>query len=81
MDRTWVQGVVRNGQVVLDAPLDLPDGTAVAVTDEAAPRADPKVVLTDEEFMEFTAFFTGKRPAAEWAAFVAVTKLTTLPPY
>lgn len=27
----WVQGVVRNGQVVLDPPLNLPDGTVVTV--------------------------------------------------
>jgi hypothetical protein len=28
-----VRGVVRDGQVVLEVPLDLPDGTAVTVTD------------------------------------------------
>jgi hypothetical protein len=28
----WVQGVVRDGQVVLDPPLNLPDGTVVTVT-------------------------------------------------
>ncbi|HEX4606881.1 MAG TPA: hypothetical protein VH092_01625 [Urbifossiella sp.] len=26
-----VKGVIRNGQVVLDAPLDLPDGTPITV--------------------------------------------------
>ena len=33
MQRFNVQGVVRDGQVILEAPLDLPDGTAVTVTD------------------------------------------------
>lgn len=28
----WVQGVVRAGHVVLDPPLNLPDGTVVTVT-------------------------------------------------
>ena len=37
------RGIVKDGQVVLDEPLDLPDGTVVEVTargdDEAAKRA------------------------------------------
>jgi hypothetical protein len=33
MTRFNVQGVVRDGQVILEAPLDLPDGTAVTVKD------------------------------------------------
>jgi hypothetical protein len=33
MQRFCVHGVVRGGQVVLDVPLDLPDGTEVTVTD------------------------------------------------
>jgi hypothetical protein len=36
-----VQGVIRNGQVVLETPLALPDGTLVAVTDY-----DPDEVAT-----------------------------------
>lgn len=32
MQRISVQGVVRGGQVVLEAPLDQPDGTVVTVT-------------------------------------------------
>jgi hypothetical protein len=32
MTRFSVQGVVRNGQVVLEVPLNLPDGTVVTVT-------------------------------------------------
>src|SRR5262245_20178167 len=36
-----VQGVVRNGQVVLEVPLDLPDGTLVSITDY-----DPEDVAT-----------------------------------
>ena len=31
MDAFWIQGVVKNGQVVLETPLDLPDGTVVTV--------------------------------------------------
>jgi hypothetical protein len=33
MRRFCVQGVVRDGQVVLEIPLDLPDGELVIVTD------------------------------------------------
>ena len=33
MDSFSVRGVIRGGQVVLDSPLDLPDGTPVTVTD------------------------------------------------
>jgi hypothetical protein len=36
-----VQGVVKNGQVVLTLPLDLPDGTVVTVTDYD-PDHDPR---------------------------------------
>jgi hypothetical protein len=41
MERFWIQGVVKNGQVVLDKPLDLPDGTVVTVTDYD-PDDDPR---------------------------------------
>jgi hypothetical protein len=33
MRRFCVQGVIRDGQVVLEIPLDLPDGELVIVTD------------------------------------------------
>ena len=33
MDRFCVRGVVKAGQVVLEIPLNLPDGTFVTVTD------------------------------------------------
>ena len=33
MQQFCVRGVVKGGQVVLDTPLDLPDGTEVTVTD------------------------------------------------
>ena len=33
MSQFWLQGVVKNGQVVLTSPLDLPDGTVVTVMD------------------------------------------------
>lgn len=39
----WVQGVVRNGQVVLDPPLSLPDGTVVTVR-KYDPDDDPRSV-------------------------------------
>lgn len=39
--RFWVQGVVRGGQVVLETPLDFPDGTVVAVRDYD-PDDDPR---------------------------------------
>ena len=29
--RFWIQGVVKDGQVVLEKPLDLPDGSVVTV--------------------------------------------------
>jgi Flp pilus assembly CpaE family ATPase len=40
MTRFCVQGVVRGGQVVLDIPLDLPDGTSVVVTDHEPEDAE-----------------------------------------
>lgn len=41
MDQFWVQGVVKNGQVVLGTPLDLPDGTVVTVMNYD-PDDDPR---------------------------------------
>jgi len=41
MERFWLQGVVKNGQVVLEQPLDLPDGTVVTVMDYD-PDDDPR---------------------------------------
>jgi hypothetical protein len=41
MRRFCVHGIVRGGQVILDIPLDLPDGTVVTVTDR-----DPDDVVT-----------------------------------
>jgi hypothetical protein len=43
MDQFWVQGVVKNGQVVLDTALDLPDGTVVTVMNYD-PDDDPRPV-------------------------------------
>jgi hypothetical protein len=37
MEKLCVRGVVHDGQIVLEAPLSLPDGTAVTVT-EGAPK-------------------------------------------
>lgn len=41
MEQFFVRAVVKNGQVVLDAPLDLPDGTVVYVSDEMPESAEP----------------------------------------
>ena len=78
MDIMWVQGVVKNGQVVLDAPLDLPDGTILAVTrydpaDDPRPQG-PTLKLTDEELAELTAFITRKKDKALWPEFEARLK-------
>lgn len=75
MERFWVQGVVKNGQVVLDVPLDLPDGTVVTVQDydpDDDPRpVGPSLVLTDEEYAEFEQYFHGKKPYSDgWDEFV-----------
>jgi hypothetical protein len=53
MQHFHIRGVIRNGQVVLDSPLDLPDGTLVSITEY-----DPDEVATvgpdpnDPEAME-----------------------------
>jgi hypothetical protein len=74
MERFWIQGVVRGGQVVLQTPLDLPDGTIVTVMDydpDDDPRPQgPSIVMTDAEFAEFTAYFTRKKDPAGFPAFV-----------
>jgi hypothetical protein len=74
MERFWIQGVVRGGRVVLEAPLDLPDGTVVTVTNydpDDDPRPDPPIHITDEEFAELTAFITRRRDQREWPEFEA----------
>jgi hypothetical protein len=43
MERFWIQGVVKGGQVVLESPLDLPDGTLVTVMDYD-PDDDPRPI-------------------------------------
>jgi hypothetical protein len=74
MGKVWLQGVVRDGQVVLTAPLDLPDGTAVIVTDcyelEDDPRPqEPKLKLADEERAEMWLFLDHKKDWALWPEF------------
>jgi hypothetical protein len=69
MTRLWVQGVVKNGQVVLASPLDLPDGTVVTVTDydpddDPRPR-QPTVQLTEEVLRELVAVW---RKEKDWTA-------------
>lgn len=78
MTRFWLQGVVKDGQVVLRAPLDLPDGTVVTVCDYD-PDDDPRpvrasMVMTDEEFAEFTAYFTKQKGPEGFDAFLAGVK-------
>jgi predicted nucleic acid-binding protein len=54
-EETDFRGVVRDGQVVLDEPLDLPDGTEVFIEVASTP---PSLQMTEEQFREFTEFFT-----------------------
>lgn len=78
MEKFWLQGVVKDGQVLLEQPLDLPDGTVVTVMDydpEDAPQAEePKLIMTDEEFKEFTAYFTGKKDNKDFEDFIERVK-------
>ena len=75
MDGFWIQGVVKNGQVVLTEPLELPDGMVVTVRDydpDDDPRPiEPTMRLSDEEFLELTAFLSGKRNKRDWPEFEA----------
>ena len=57
MQHFHIRGVVRNGQVVPDSPLDLPDGTLVSITeydpDEVATVGpDPDDPKAREKFLE-----------------------------
>jgi len=65
MDQFWVQGVVKNGQVVLENRLDLPDGTVVTVMNYD-PDDDPRpVVPTSDltpEFIQQLAGMWADRP-------------------
>ena len=78
-------GVAEGGQVVLEEPHDLPDGTPVIVRDydpdEFAGPPRLTIHLTDEDFAELTAFLTKKRDASEWPEFEArlVSKYGPLP--
>ena len=79
MVKLWVQGVVRNGQVVLDPPLDLPDGTVLTVMDydpedDPNPKPSPKVKLNDEELAELYLFLDHKKDWSLWPAFEARMK-------
>ena len=49
MERFWLQGVVRAGQVVLETPLALPDGTVVTVMDYD-PDDDPRPIEPAEPY-------------------------------
>lgn len=76
--RDAIRGIVKDGQVVLDAPLDLPDGTVLTVTrcdhDDDPPPQEPTLKLTDEELAELTAFITRKKDKALWPEFEARLK-------
>lgn len=65
----WVQGVVRNGQVVLDPPLGLPDGTVVTVTryhpDENPFPDGPAGPVGLDEALRIMTDFTGRPDLAE----------------
>lgn len=74
MAQTEFQGVVRSGQVVFDTPLDLPDGTAVTVSESGSngqPLSDERPRLSREEVAELDAFMAGWRDPADWPAFQA----------
>jgi hypothetical protein len=78
MEQFWIQGVVRGGQVVLETPLDLPDGTVVTVMnydpeDDPRPKG-PTMIMTDEEFAEFTAYLTRKKDNKDFAEFLERVK-------
>jgi hypothetical protein len=66
--------VVKGGQVVLETPIDLPDGTVVTVTDydpDDDPRPiGPTAAMTAEEFAEFTAYFTRKKDPKDLPDFL-----------
>jgi hypothetical protein len=64
MERFWLQGVVKNGQVVLEQPLDLPDGTVVTVMDYD-PDDDPRPIgptgpFSPEEIARILGDYTGR---------------------
>ena len=78
MSILWVQGVVKNGQVVLDPPLDLPDGTILTVTrydpdDDPNPQ-EPTFKLGNEDAAELLEFVCGKKSKALWPEFEARVK-------
>jgi hypothetical protein len=84
MEKFWLQGVVRDGRVVLEQPLDLPDGTVVTVMDYD-PDDDPRPVgpfwnITDHEFAELSEFFA-KKNWEGWTEFEArlVSKYGPIP--
>lgn len=74
MDGFWIQGVVKNGQVVLDAPLDLPDGTVVTVKDydpEEEPRPiEPTTDLTDEFIQSLAGMWADRQDVGDPEAAV-----------
>jgi hypothetical protein len=68
-EQFWIQGVVKNGQVVLEKPLDLPDGTVVTVMNYE-PDGDPRSVgptqpYSLEEALRIMTEFTGPPDLAE----------------
>lgn len=63
MHRVCVRGLVRSGQVVLEAPLELPDGTAVELTvPESAVAAAPTKPPISPELIALIAGMWADRP-------------------
>ena len=60
MESFWMQGVVKNGQVVLESPLDLPDGTVVTV--EFDPQHDATAAKLTPEFIRQLSGMWADRP-------------------
>ncbi|WP_088254153.1 hypothetical protein [Fimbriiglobus ruber] len=48
MNSFLLRGVIRDGRVELEQPIDLPDGTEVLVTAETATRDDDKPLAPEE---------------------------------
>jgi hypothetical protein len=68
MQGASTRGIVKDGQVVLDEPLDLPDGTPVMVAEcESAMPAHVgrPVQLTGEVLAELAAFWRREKTWAE----------------
>lgn len=59
MSQAGASGIVRNGQVIVGKPLDLPDGSEVEITPREVPSVSPGTAgpLTAEILAELAAFW------------------------